>query len=91
LISIKQFLKKIYKFEFKTEVGIINFFSLLIIAVIIAFLEISDLIKLIVKIFVPNWPIHQTNLYILIIIMLIYFIISIFIVMIGEKSKIKYR
>jgi len=90
MMPLKKILEKIARIEFKTDAGSINFFFVLFLVIIFVFMEIFKNVKsLIWAIFFPNNPIQETNLVSFLIFISIFSLISILIVMIGERVKIK--
>lgn len=85
MIKIKEFLKKIKKYEFKTDAGLINLVFGLGIMVLFGGLEIFTSLKAFLWRLLFHMDLMSYDVPKLIILIPIYFIISIFIVMLGEK------
>jgi len=84
---IRGILKKIVKYEFKTDAGIYNFFGLLIFAAIAFGIEVKSIIKdLVWKCFFHTDSEQFNPLYILLMLVL-FILLSLGVIWLGEKAN----
>ncbi len=87
MIPIKEILRKIVKYEFKTDAGIVNFIGVILFFIFIMFLKVGRHVEqLIWRVFFHENP-NPEGLFKYFLAVIIIFMVSVFCVYLGEKSR----